>query len=617
MAPIYTNNYIGLTDTGITPIQDQNTSALTSSTIVGNGDKYNIDITSLVRTWKTEDTPFLAIMDNMAGAGSATSPYHTWIDEYDGDSWVDIALDNLRLASTALGSGGSIPSSGYGATIANSAVGIGSSSYVGGTYKFIGVNPGDLDAFHTTLFNVSGVTTKANVNAAALMGTGTVDADDKYIIMRAPTTNIIGSAIQTYNLFKQFANFCGYTQGTNTTATNIVKFGTGNNPLYFAFDDMYGKDSSNVVHHYEEVLMRIEAVRYSSAGLDIVLNVSQSNIAGLGDLSSILLANAEITGDSADDDDYIGLISHPSRMAMIGLPVANELPVPEGDKFTMGGNLSFGRERKENFVEIFRSPAYGVTGTHQASKFRFGDDFAKTRAMYMAQYKKKVNYKLITGVKYETVADATNTFVKGQPVRSVGGLLDFALFPINYKTVKLAPQSGTADQTYQNLNKFIDSIANGTFAFRNSKGSANISLLCSKAFLRRLAPYVAFSMASNNGMGGQVQVQQPNELNFGIKTTTFMSTDGVRVNFIHEPALDYMVSFPVAYHQFGVANVRPQDILLNIDFNNVRKVTFRNDRILGSIQDIGQDAFLEGITGDHTFELSFPKNHGVIYCPAS
>lgn len=625
MAELFTGNTVGMTNVGVAPITDHNTTdaALTQNTIVSNGDRYTIDITGLVRKWRTEETPFLAIMDNLGG-GSVSNPYHVWIDEYEGDSWVDIKLDDFRSANTKNNSFVSTTIPGYNSTLPSQPHEIDSDSYVGGSFTFIGLNPSSLSAFGTVK-NISGVGNSTNVATAILAAIGNGHAitlpsagTDRLIAFKSHASpSIIGSPVNVYNNLRQFASFLGYNviEESATTATAITFGTTSKVPIYFAFDDIYVKDGTGVLH-YEEALLRLEAVAYSNSVLYFVLNLTQSNIAGLANATKVLLANEAING-ATDDSDFLGLVSHPSRMALIGLPIGNELPNPEGGKFAPGGNLNFGRERKENFVEIFRSPSYGITGTHQASKFRFGDDFARTRAMYMAQYKKRVNYKLLTGVKSEVPAiNATDKFANGQPARSVGGLLDYALFPINYKKVKLAEAgSSNAETLWTNLRKFIDSIANGTFAFRNGQGSQNITLLASKAFLRRLSPYVSSAFSYSQGMGGQIQINQPSEVNFNIKSTSFVSTDGIRVNFVHEPALDYMINFPLAYHQFGVGSVRAQDILLNVDFQNVKKMTFRNDRIMGSIQDIGQDAFLEGITGDHTLELSFPKNHGVIYSP--
>lgn len=386
-----------------------------------------------------------------------------------------------------------------------------------------------------------------------------------------------------------------------------------------------------VVHNFEEVILRIDKVEIDADNsLVLTLNVNACNEAQLKNMYAISLANVAITASSVfanastnpklAGSALMGYVSHPSRMVMIGLPVLNQPSIPEGDKFVDGGNLNFSRDRKTNLVEIFKSKAYGITGTHQASTFRFGDDFARVREMHMSLYKRQINYKLITGIAGETVAgNANNSFANGQPVRSLGGFLDYSLFPINYKKVPL-PNMGSDDtglNAYNALNRFVDRIANGTFSFRNSQGSKNITLSCSKAFLRRLSPYVNYALSSNVGMGGNIQIQQPSQMTFGLKMTTFVSTDGVVVNFIHEPSLDYMINFPAAYHQFGKGDLNPQEILLNIDYQNVKKITFRNDRIVGSIQDIGQDAFKEGITGDHTFELNFPKNHGVIWCPTS
>lgn len=611
-----TSNYIGKTQGfGVVPIQDHTTTDMMQHTVIGLGDKYNIDVTGQMKSWRQEETPFLTLLSNL-GTGSTNNPYHTWIDEYTGDSWVDIALDDLRLVSTANESVNTttIPRSGYASTVDYQMVAATDSGYQGGSYQFSGQDADDDDPdYLDDIYNMALV------------------KSDGTIVFKSPTSGMFGTIYRSFNLIRQYASMCEYKLENNTISFDTTKTV---NPLYFAFDDMYAVEMSDddkpIVHNFEEVILRIEKVEIAKNSLVFTLNVKACNEAQLQNMYAVSLANVAITASSVFEDleanpgiagsALMGYVSHPSRMVMIGLPVLNQPSIPEGDKFVDGGNLNFSRDRKTNLVEIFRSKAYGITGTHQASTFRFGDDFARVREMHMSLYKRQINYKLITGIAGETVAsNSSNSFANGQPVRSLGGFLDYSLFPINYKKVPL-PNMGNSDSgidAYNTLNKFVDRIANGTFAFRNSQGSKNITLSCSKAFLRRLSPYVNYALSSNVGMGGNIQIQQPSQMTFGLKMTTFVSTDGVIVNFVHEPSLDYMINFPAAYHQFGKGDLNPQEILLNIDYQNVKKITFRNDRIVGSIQDIGQDAFKEGITGDHTFELNFPKNHGVIWCPTS
>lgn len=617
-----TSNYIGKTQGfGVVPIQDHTTTEMMQHTVVGLGDRYNIDITGQMKSWKQEETPFLTLLSNL-GTGSTNNPYHTWVDEYTGDSWVDIALDDLRLVSKSETVDAiKIPRSGYESTITQQMIAPTASGYQGGSYKFSGQDA---------------VETASTAYLDGIFNMALVKPTSGKIVFKSPTSGMFGTVYRSFNLIRQYASMCEYTLDGKVISFNS---NTTVNPLYFAFDDIYAvekvgeSDPEFVVHNFEEVILRIEKVEIVSNNsvdsLVFTLNVKACNEAQLQNMYAVSLANVAITASTAlanpttnpkkAANALMGYVSHPSRMVMIGLPVLNQPSIPEGDKFVDGGNLNFSRDRKTNLVEIFKSKSYGITGTHQASTFRFGDDFARVREMHMSLYKRQINYKLITGIAGETVASNANSFANGQPVRSLGGFLDYSLFPINYKKVPL-PNMSSADtgmSAYDTLNRFVDRIANGTFAFRNSQGSKNITLSCSKAFLRRLSPYVNYALSSNVGMGGTIQIQQPAQMTFGLKLTTFVSTDGVAVNFIHEPALDYMVNFPAAYHQFGKGDLNPQEILLNIDYQNVKKITFRNDRIVGSIQDIGQDAFKEGITGDHTFELNFPKNHGVIWCPTS
>ena len=300
------------------------------------------------------------------------------------------------------------------------------------------------------------------------------------------------------------------------------------------------------------------------------------------------------------------------------MPITAPLPIPEGDVFKFGGNFTKHTERKENYSQIFATPKYGITGTHQASTFRFGDDFVETRAYYMDMYKHQKVGAILYGLKSEQLASNSNAMANGQPVRTLGGLLDYALFPISYIKKPLA-KIGIYDSNIEpvtTMSNWMSEVANTLLAFRTN-GSKNLTLFCSQAFIDKLDVYTRLTIANNNYMAGQVQRVAPSQLTFGLEIFTFKTTKGVQINFIHEPALDMMAGFPVAYHRFGVSYVDPKDILLSVDMNNIKQVVCRPDQIHGGIQEIGQDAFLEGMRGESSFKLRFPKNHAIIYAPTS
>ena len=124
------------------------TTSIYTNTILGIGDKYQIDLYGSMVSHKVEDFPLLSILYNM-GTETAAPPYIVWNDEYTGTSWVDIGLDEMRLVDTAnaviggLGENNAanyvtLTNSGYGAQIKNNhtPVAVDSASYVGGMYKF-------------------------------------------------------------------------------------------------------------------------------------------------------------------------------------------------------------------------------------------------------------------------------------------------------------------------------------------------------------------------------------------------------------------------------------------------------------------------------------------------
>lgn len=222
-----TSNYIGKTQGfGVVPIQDHTTTDMMQHTVIGLGDKYNIDVTGQMKSWRQEETPFLTLLSNL-GTGSTNNPYHTWIDEYTGDSWVDIALDDLRLVSTIVANQTNattaIPRSGYGSTIVDQMVAATDSGYQGGSYKFNGQGAPDNDG------NATYLGTSYIYNMALVKSDGT-------IVFKSPASGMFGTIYRSFNLIRQYASMCEYVLGTKTISFDTSKTV---NPLYFAFDDMY------------------------------------------------------------------------------------------------------------------------------------------------------------------------------------------------------------------------------------------------------------------------------------------------------------------------------------------------------------------------------------------
>lgn len=619
--PATTGNYDVKTHAELGLTTNVQTTAAFTQTILGVGDKYNIDLYGSMMTWKVDETPFLTMLYNL-GTESAAPPYIVWNDEYKGTSWVDIGLDEMRLVDAKSSTGGNVtlPMSGFAATVAANTLAVApdESTYVGGSFAFGYVATDAGSGAITGTYNTPNISKPVDFTTANAGLTATC-----YTIALKDSTNQ-GRVLNVYNRLRQLLYNLKYVESTSGTRRTMLKYtaGTTYNPVYFAFDDVsFYDDNASALVNKQELLIRIEGIVLNEVSstapeLYIFLNAAQCNHSLTGyDHMLTSVNNTYNTGC------FAGQVSHPSRMVQIGVSTTAPLGIPEGDVFVAGGNFTSYRERKDNYSQIFATPKYGITGTHAASNFRFGDDFAATREQWLSLYKGWKAAAYLTGIKEETVVNGARgnaTQMTGQPVRRLGGLLDYSLFPITYMKKPLAGIAyGDSNVTAVTaLSNWFNDLSNSLLAFRTSSSTKNLTLLCSQKFLDKLDVYVRLSQNSP-WMGGSVQMPAPSQLTFGLQIYTFKTSKGIMVTFAHEPALDYMVSMPVAYHQFGRGSIDPKDCLLSIDLNNVKQVLCRPDKIEGGIQEIGQDAFLEGMRGESSFKLRFPKNHAVIWCPES
>ena len=620
--PATTGNYDVKTHAELGLTTNVQTTAAFTQTILGVGDKYNIDLYGSMMTWKVDETPFLTMLYNL-GTESAAPPYIVWNDEYKGTSWVDIGLDEMRLVDAKSNAGGNVtlPMSGFAATVAANTLAVApdASGYVGGSFAFGYV------ATDAAAGAVTGTYTSSNISIPVSFTTANAGLTATcYTIALKDSTNQ-GRVLNVYNRLRQLLYNLKYVESTSGDKRTMLKYtaGTTYNPVYFAFDDVYFYDTANggALINKQELLIRIEGIvlnqdSATAPELYIFLNAAQCNHSLTG-YDYMLTSVNHVYNNSC----FAGQVSHPSRMVQIGVSTTAPLGIPEGDVFVAGGNFSSYRERKDNYSQIFATPKYGITGTHAASNFRFGDDFAATREQWLSLYKGWKAAAYLTGIKEETVVNGATTNsaqMSGQPVRRLGGLLDYSLFPITYMKKPLAEVGyGSTDATVAaTLSNWFNDLANSLLAFRTSSSTKNLTLLCSQKFLDKLDVYVRLAQQSP-WMGGSVQMPAPSQLTFGLQIYTFKTSKGIMVTFVHEPALDYMISMPVAYHQFNRGSIDPKDCLLSIDLNNVKQVLCRPDKIEGGIQEIGQDAFLEGMRGESSFKLRFPKNHAIIWCPES
>lgn len=666
----YTGNYIGktLNDIGLTQqLETTVADGINTKTVLGVADKYQIDLYGSLQTHRPEETPLLTILESM-GSETANAPYFIWSDEYVGTSWWDISFDNLRQRN-AVGADATtdIQLSGFGATYNTNklALPMDNSSYLGGLIKIRPIQNLGHGTNNINNFVAAGVDKVQKMTLFAsdyMLGQAFVptngDAGKVMFAILEDDSNTVGQMVTTWNKIRNLLVNMGYEEliysnnsvDNNHEAGTVLRYvSTAHLPVYMALPNVsiFVGSTIGTITQEQQILVRLHSVAYTTIGgsntgprglvFTIDFGDSNSQVTGASlaayaegsNYDSVMIGQPSIgegnprygtavfgaTASAAAQ--YAGSIS---RMLYIGQAQTAAQPIPEGDKFTATGNFTMGREQKMNNTQIFVSPAYGITGTHQASTFRFGDDFIKTRDMYFSIYKKRMQGTFMYGVKGETIAAVSGTgyapFVNGQPVRATGGLMDYAMFPIRHIKAPLADPGWNVASTGTFIT-WLDRLADNLAAYRQ-EGTKSLTFLCSQHFCNRLNHLVRALTANGLLMGGAVQMQAPSQLSFGLPYYEFMSGSGVLVKFIHDPGMDNTPSIQLPYWIYGPASkISPRDLLISIDAKNMSRVVLRPDKIHGNVQDIGQDAFMEAIRGESGFKLRFPMNHAIVWVPQS
>lgn len=609
---IYNGNYIGKNDPTLGQTQSIQNSGLETTTVDILRDKYQINLFNDMQTYIAESVPMLTLLESM-GSESMVADAFIWQDEYKGDMMFDVALEDLRLRSVINTSTTNLPSS-YSVQVSKIPYAVNNSSQLGGKFNFKNVASWNSTSKDLTL----GTSDFGLVGGEVAAASG--DFGPNMVAIGADNTNIRGSIDNVAQRFHQLLTNMNYATTGTTSTTLIFKFDASTStPVYMVFDNLVIASPSGAeteqLKEYNSVIVLVSEFWFTLAGkLAIVLDLSNSNHSLLKDENCRVLYSVP---GSSDVFDYN--VTTPSRMLFVGQRQSAPLPVAQGDSFSFGGNFNTWREELSNNTQIFTTPKYGLTGTKIASSFRFSDDMIETRNTYFAEYKKNMDAAFKYGIKTrQRVSSASNTFMSSQEVTTVGGLMDYSLFPIKYIKAPLAQVdlSTSATTAATTLMNYIDRLANNLVGFRVNS-SKSITLLCSDKMIKKLNPLVRLSMGSAGFMGGNVQISQPSEMSFGLKAYTYESSDGIMVNFVHDPSLDFMPSMPIPYVIFGKENIPGRDVMLMIDKGNMKKMTLRADKIEGNLQDIGQDAVLEAMRGEHSLKLRYPKNFAVIWCPES
>ena len=679
----YTGNYTGKALAGIGLTQQLDTShagnGIYTETILGAADKYMIDIFGSIQTHRPEETPMLSIMDSL-GTETANGPYYIWTDEYRGTSWWDISLDTLRQKNAVSSHNATaLPDSGYGASIGINVLPVAATAntYTGGvlllqpvtvvgatTAGILGCTAPNSDptANPAVYSPITAMTVLSNDYMAGQAFVPTNAAANHVMFAIKDATTNIGSTDVVWNKIRVLLANMGYTEfvyisnESTTCSGSLLRYSSAARlPVYMAFpnvtafDGGVNADADTVVgtfSAYTQVIARLEAVWYGKIShtgtvdyLIFAVNFGDSNetfslaaYVGTNEsevFDSVMIGQPHKVGDpslttgtgvfgltASAASPYAGSIS---RMLLIGEAQEAPLPVPEGDKFNQTGNYTMGREQMINNCQIFVSPAYGITGTTQASKFRFGDNFQESREKNLSIYKKRMQAAFQLGIKYETIAThSTNGFVAGQPVRATSGMMDYAMFPIRHIKKPLVASGWNVSNVATFIN-WMETLGDNLAAFRQAE-KKTLTFTVSQKFINRLNTHVRTMLGNTTGgvnpyMGGMITLNAPSAISFGLEYYEYKTSSGVVMRFIHDPGLDNTPSFRVPHWIYGQSSISPRDLLFSIDPKNMKRFVLRPDKIYGNIQDIGQDAFLEAMRGESGFMLRFPQNHAIVWAP--
>ena len=571
----------------------QKTGAGNDSVTLNSFGKYQIDVFGDVQSYKPKSFPLLTILSNLGGA-PINAPMITWIDEYEGDMWADIKIDDLRESTR------------------NSATG-----YYGGRLAFEEVSAIPSDGVDLSLGDSA--LTELALASGNILRLG-FDTGSDYI--RGKKEEVIRKITNLLDVAGDYTLTTADLGDSDTWYKYKYTAGTSRQ-VYMCFHDL-GIKCGTTYYQKQEVIVGIDAfwfnIDYSEFVID--LDFDFSNISDLLDSTysnnTVLLEEVSTGSGTAFSSDYTGYYTRLSRMALIGNVYDVPSAVAEGANFEDGGNYIYGQDSYMNYTQIFRSKKYGITGTRQATQVRFRDDFQLSRARHMTKYKQQISSALLFG-RQSITYDATT----GMPKRTMSGFFDFELFPIRYMR-KPIPAISSAAPVGNLLATWLDELAYSLNAYKEGQTEAN-TLLASREVMKLLDDWITYvSTMRGNILGFTAESAPPSAATLGLGVTEFKTRYGM-LRFIHEPALDYMPTFPYStesatagsarggapVHLFS-SGINPRKMILSIDKAYAQFPTLRPDQIHGNIQAVGQDMFQEAIRGEHSMKLRFPMNHAVI-----
>lgn len=550
--------------------------------------RYQIDVFGDVKNYNPKDFPLLTITSNL-GSKPMVGPEDTWIDEYEGDAWVDIKLDDLRESTKTTTSGL------YGGRLIWEGVTTPASAGVdlvlAGAAKEITMATGPVLSFgfDTSADYIRGskrevIRKLANVLAVFKYAESSIAGATKNYVKYTYTS---GTSVMVFWCFENIALKCGSTYyQKNEIIAGIKEF-------YFNED-------------YSELVVVLD---FANSNIDVLDATATNNHVLMQEMST-----ADATKFSAGYTDYY---TRMSRMVMIGAVVDVPAGVQEGSNFSEGTGFIFGFDQYHTFAQIFQSDKYGITGTRLATKLRFKDEWLATRKRKMSLYKAQIAAAMLYG-KAGITYDTTN----GLPTRTMSGILDYEAFPIRYFRSGIpAVATGTVNGSV--FRDWVNQVTYSLNAYRQDGSDAHTVLVC-RDMLNAVSDWLTFiSSTSSNVLGGYASSQAPpsGSVTLGLEITEVRGNYGT-LRFVHEPALDYLPVLKAGSTTSRTGGVpewmfstglNPRKVMIALDKAYIDFMTLRPDKIYGNIQDLGQDMFQEAIRGEHALRLRFPRNHAVIY----
>lgn len=291
--------------------------------------------------------------------------------------------------------------------------------------------------------------------------------------------------------------------------------------------------------------------------------------------------------------------------------------VPEGSSKQSGYSFKRNFSSKTNFTQIFRQPAWSLTKTKAAARSsRFIDEWKDTRDRNLAMYKDKIAGQMLWGIKSEKsvlVPASVPNAGRYETVRTMGGLLDRSLWPIRYFKYSLPTIGSTAAESAVNLTQYMDDMAAAQTAFMTDRKNKKITIVCSPNYIRSLRRIAAHSQSFGPNIFGYAATGsvQKGSMDLGFDVTTFRTAYG-EINFIEDPALEYMTKFRLPY---GISSsaVSPRNIAFALDMGSITMRTLRNDTLQGNLMLPGEDIALEeDIIGEHSLEVTKARHQSLI-----